>query len=261
MNTNNLWVNLPRLREVLAERDGVLGLPMIVNRKTVDPGDTSTPEVFQLETAMGAAIGVFEGAPRAARAAPRFAPVKTTDDLLGVRSDAYVLTTTFHVALAPERDDGPPVVELDSDHYKLLRDFDARFPSGPPSLVECERLVVDGDVRFGRDVVVRGAVEVDQEGAEQLEIEDGAVLEGEAPSTLTARSCSRRTGFGKIDGSRRLQVPLHERTPPTGAPLTPTPKAPDVRRTFPECRRFRKIRPMAMEPSTTESTVYIGWEG
>ena len=40
----------------------MLGLPLIVNQKTVDPGDKSSPEVFQLETAMGAAIGVFEGA-------------------------------------------------------------------------------------------------------------------------------------------------------------------------------------------------------
>ena len=60
-NTNNLWVDLRALAEVLDENDGVLGLPMIVNRKTVDPGDKSTPEVFQLETAMGAAVGRVRG--------------------------------------------------------------------------------------------------------------------------------------------------------------------------------------------------------
>ena len=37
-NANNLWLSLSALRETLGERDGVLGLPMIVNRKTVDPG-------------------------------------------------------------------------------------------------------------------------------------------------------------------------------------------------------------------------------
>ena len=62
VNTNNLWVDLAALRDVLEERSGVLGLPLIVNQKNVDPGDKSTPEVFQLETAMGAAIGVFDGA-------------------------------------------------------------------------------------------------------------------------------------------------------------------------------------------------------
>ena len=35
-------------------------------------------------------------------------------------------------------------------------------------------------MRFGRDVVARGAVEVRQEGTDQLVIDDGAVLEGSA---------------------------------------------------------------------------------
>jgi UTP--glucose-1-phosphate uridylyltransferase len=176
VNTNNLWVSLPRLREVLAERDGVLGLPMIVNRKTADPGDPSTPEVFQLETAMGAAVGAFEGAGAVYVPRSRFSPVKTTDDLLALRSDAYVLGEDGSVALAPERDGVPPYVELDSDHFKLLRDFDARFAGGPPSLVACERFVVHGDVEFGRDVVARGRVEIEGDGP--LRIEDGTVLEG-----------------------------------------------------------------------------------
>ena len=50
-------------------RDDVLGLPMIVNRKTVDPSDSDSPEVIQIETAMGAAIGRLRGRPRAARRA------------------------------------------------------------------------------------------------------------------------------------------------------------------------------------------------
>jgi UTP--glucose-1-phosphate uridylyltransferase len=65
------------------------------------------------------------------------------------------------------------VVDLDDDHYKLLHDFEARFPGGAPSLVGAERLSVEGDVTFGRDVVVRGTVTV--EGP--AEIEDGTVLE------------------------------------------------------------------------------------
>ena len=177
-NTNNLWVNLVALADVLDERDGVLGLPMIVNRKTVDPGDDSTPEVFQLETAMGAAIGVFDGARVLNVPRRRFAPVKTTSDLLVLRSDAYVLTDDAHVEPSPELRDGLPLVDLDSKFYKLLRGFDARFPAGPPSLVECERLSVEGDVRFGSDVVARGKVEVRNDGEEQLVVEDGSVLEG-----------------------------------------------------------------------------------
>jgi UTP--glucose-1-phosphate uridylyltransferase len=174
VNTNNLWVDLRALAGVLREREGVLGLPLIVNRKTVDPGDRSTPEVFQLETAMGAAIGVFDGAEPVWVPRRRFSPVKTTEDLLALRSDAYVLAGDGRVELAPERDGTPPVVDLDDDHFKLLRDFDARFPAGAPSLVGCERLAVEGDVTFGREVVVRGTVTV----SGPRRIGDGELLEG-----------------------------------------------------------------------------------
>lgn len=178
-NTNNLWLDLEVLARTLQERKGVLGLPMIVNRKTVDPTDPSSPAVIQLETAMGAAIDVFEGARALRVPRSRFIPVKTTNDLLVLRSDAYELTEDHRVVLAASRNGAvPPVVDLDSRFYKLLADFEARLPAGPPSLVACDRLTVEGDVRFGRDVVVRGTVAIEHEGDGQLVIEDGAVLEG-----------------------------------------------------------------------------------
>jgi UTP--glucose-1-phosphate uridylyltransferase len=175
-NTNTLWIDLRALAAVLDERDGVLGLPMIVNRKTVDPGDSGSPAVIQLETAMGAAIDVFDDARAIRVPRTRFAPVKTTNDLLALRSDAYVLHDDGRIALAPERADvgaGAPLVDLDPDHFKLIREFDARFPAGAPSLVGCEQLTVRGDVAFGAEVVVRGAVTV--EGPRR--IEDGALLQ------------------------------------------------------------------------------------
>jgi UTP--glucose-1-phosphate uridylyltransferase len=178
VNTNNLWVDLQALKDVLSERDGVLGLPLIVNRKTVDPGDKSSPEVFQLETAMGAAIGVFDGARPLRVPRRRFSPVKTTEDLLALRSDAYVLGEGSGVELDERRDGTPPVIDLDDDFFKKLADFDARFPAGAPSLVDCERLAVEGDVAFGSGVVVRGKVTVSADGDGQRTVEDGAVLEG-----------------------------------------------------------------------------------
>jgi UTP--glucose-1-phosphate uridylyltransferase len=145
-NTNNLWIHLP----ALAERSGVIDLPLIVNRKTVDPGDPASPEVLQLETAMGAAVGAIEGAAALRVPRARFAPVKTTNDLLVVRSDAYVLREDDgRLEPAPERAGmAPPVVDLDQRYFRLLADFEARFPNGPPSLAGAERLVVRGDVRF-----------------------------------------------------------------------------------------------------------------
>jgi UTP--glucose-1-phosphate uridylyltransferase len=170
-NTNNLWVDLRALADVM--QDGVMGLPLIVNRKTVDPNDSDSTPVIQLETAMGAAVGVFEGARALRVPRTRFAPVKTTSDLLVLRSDAYELTGDARLVLAAGRE-AAPLVSLDDGFYKRLRDFDERFPAGPPSLVEADRLEVAGDVRFGAGVVVRGSARV--EGP--AELADGTVLEG-----------------------------------------------------------------------------------
>lgn len=176
-NTNTLWIDLRALASALDARGGVLGLPMIVNRKTVDPGDPSSTAVLQLETAMGAAIDVFAGARAIRVGRERFAPVKTTSDLLALRSDAYELHDDGTIALAPPRTRAP-LVELDERHYKLVRDFDERFAAGAPSLLACERLRVRGDVAFGAGVTVRGSVEIDHDGEGRLLVADGAVLEG-----------------------------------------------------------------------------------
>ncbi len=176
-NTNSLWVDLRVLAEMLDESGGVLELPLIINRKTVDPRDSSSPKVIQLETAMGAAIGSFKGAQMLQVPRTRFAPVKTTDDLLVLRSDVYTLDEEdMMVAPVADRAEDLPYVELDSEFYKLLDDFERRFPDGPPSLREAERLVVHGDVTFGRGVRVRGAVEL--EAPEPMQIDAGATLEG-----------------------------------------------------------------------------------
>jgi UTP--glucose-1-phosphate uridylyltransferase len=176
-NTNSLWIDLRVLKERLDETGGVLELPLIVNRKTVDPRDSDSPPVVQLESAMGAAIGSFKGARLLLVPRTRFAPVKTTDDLLVLRSDVYTLSEDMVVAPVAERADNLPYVELDSKFYKLLDDFERRFPEGPPSLREAERLIVRGDVTFGRDVRVRGVVGL--EAPEPMRIDAGATLEGD----------------------------------------------------------------------------------
>lgn len=174
-NTNNLWVDLVDLRAALDAAGGVLELPLIRNAKTVDPKDPGSTAVVQLETAMGAAIHALDGALAIRVPRVRFGPVKTTSDLLAVRSDAYVLGANSRLALAGSRDGVPPMLELDADHFKLVEALDARFPAGAPSLVDCERLRVEGDVTFGAGVVVRGDVLV--EGPAR--IADGTVLEGQ----------------------------------------------------------------------------------
>ncbi len=151
-NTNNLWIDLRALQRLLADDPAGPDLPLIVNRKTVDPRDASSPAVLQLETAMGAAIGAIDGARAVLVPRTRFAPVKTTDDLLLVRSDAYALDDAGHVS--PTFDGPPPVVALDPRYYKSLADLDRRFPHGAPSLRAAHSLTVHGDVTFGADVQI-----------------------------------------------------------------------------------------------------------
>jgi UTP--glucose-1-phosphate uridylyltransferase len=175
-NTNSLWIDLAALEARFVD-DGALELPVIVNRKTVDPRDSSSPPVLQLESAMGAAIGSFPGAQLLQVPRTRFVPVKTTDDLLVLRSDAYRLGDEFRVEPAPGVDGQMPLVELDKRYFGMIDDFERRIAAGPPSLREAQRLVVEGDVRFGAGVVVRGDVEV-VAPPEGMRIADGTVLTG-----------------------------------------------------------------------------------
>ncbi|RCK70913.1 UTP--glucose-1-phosphate uridylyltransferase [Desertihabitans brevis] len=171
-HTNNLWWDLEQLAATLAERESVLGLPLIRNTKNVDPADSSSPEVIQVETAMGAAIEVFPGATAIVVGRERFLPVKTTNDLLLIRSDVYEVGERATLDRVVER---APLVDLDPAHYKKIRDFEARFPGGAPSLREAISLTVRGEWTFGAEVTVRGAVELTE--GEAGTIADGSVLE------------------------------------------------------------------------------------
>jgi UTP--glucose-1-phosphate uridylyltransferase len=158
-HTNNLWFDLEQLARTLAVREGVLGLPLIRNEKTVDPTDPSSPRVVQIESAMGAGVEVFDGATAIEVDRSRFLPVKTTNDLLLLRSDVYGVGPDFRVRAQVD----PPLVDLDRRFYTTIGDFDARIPD-PPSLVDATSLTVRGDWRFGRGVVVAGDVRLDDDG-------------------------------------------------------------------------------------------------
>ncbi|MDT8419689.1 MAG: UTP--glucose-1-phosphate uridylyltransferase [Desulfuromonadales bacterium] len=171
-NTNSLWLNLELLKRVLEQRQGVLGLPPIYNRKNLDPRETTSPAVIQVETAMGSAISVFQGAQAIRVPRTRFAPVKSTEDLLVVRSDVYQLNEQYCVVPRAGRRQSLPLVQLDSRFYRMIDDFDARFPAGVPSMSNCQRLSIEGDVRFGANVVCRGDVRLQNRSAEQMFIDD-----------------------------------------------------------------------------------------
>jgi UDP-N-acetylglucosamine pyrophosphorylase len=177
-NTNNLWIRLDALRAVLERGDGLLPLPLIRNEKRLDPRDKSTPKVYQLETAMGAAIECFDGARAIEVQRSRFAPVKTTADLLVVRSDAYELDSEFKLLLRPERNAVPPVVKL-SDHYKLVDQFEPLVARGVPSLAHCHSLTIEGKMVFEPGVEIVGDVKFVVQGEDTKTVPAGTYQDRE----------------------------------------------------------------------------------
>lgn len=179
-NTNNIWVNLEYLNDLIF-RQRIVELPMIVNPKTVDPRNEKSPAVYQIETAMGSAISLFEGAAAVNVPRARFLPVKTCNDLLSVRSDCFVYSEREGLKLNPVRESAGRTetiqIKLDPKYYGKFDLLEERFKEGEPSLVECDALSIKGDVRFEKGVVIRGSVTIAHTGAGPAVVKAGSVID------------------------------------------------------------------------------------
>jgi len=175
-NTNNIWINLTLLKEKLHKAHNMLGLPMIVNQKRIDPRDVSSLEVYQIEMAMGSAISIFENSTAIRVPRTRFAPVKKSQDLLALWSDRYVLTEDNRITQNPERKIDSMVIDLDERYYKTIDQLKERFPHGAPSLMGCKSFKLVGDVYFGKDIAVNGNVTIFNHSAKKVTIPDGMVI-------------------------------------------------------------------------------------
>lgn len=176
-NTNNLWINLEFLKELI-QKQKTVRLPMILNPKTLDPRDKTSPAVFQVETAMGAAISLFDGAAAVCVPRERFFPVKKCNDLLAVQSDYFIFQDNGNLELNPERRFDDLNISLDPEFFGKIDLFNERFPQGVPSLVECESLVVKGDVLFEHGVKIRGNAVISNNSNTQLRIKTGTIING-----------------------------------------------------------------------------------
>jgi UTP--glucose-1-phosphate uridylyltransferase len=87
-NTNNVWVDLFQLKQVLESSGGVLDLPLIRNLKKLDPNDPDSEPVIQLETAVAAAGGAFSKSGCIEVSRQRFSPVKNQSDYQTLKSQA-----------------------------------------------------------------------------------------------------------------------------------------------------------------------------
>lgn len=173
-NTNNIWINLIYLKDLI-KKNGFVYLPLILNPKTLDPGNDTSPEVYQIETAMGSAISLFDGATAVSVPRTRFFPVKKCSDLLAVRSDCY-LVTDEKLVINPERKLQEIRINLDPEYYGKIDQFDERFKYGAPSLVECESLSIHGDVFFEKDVKIAGNVVIRNTGNTPAVVRKNSVI-------------------------------------------------------------------------------------
>ena len=121
--------------------------------------------MIQVETAMGAAVEVFPDSRLIEVGRDRFVPVKTTNDLLVLRSDVYDIGSDF---VLDQVSVDVPFVDLDGKVYKVVAEFDKRFPEGTPSMRKATSLTVDGDFTFGAHVQVVGDVELSTDSAERI---------------------------------------------------------------------------------------------
>ncbi len=175
-NTNSIWIDLRKLYELLMTSNCVLDLPLICNSKTVNPLDLNSDPVFQIETAMGSAISRFGNTAAICVPRDRFLPVKTTDDLIGLWSDAYSISDTFTVNLCPSRDVGV-ISSLDPRFYRTIEQLHKHFPFGPPSLKACRKWTVKGEFLFEKGIVIKGSPQLVNMSGTLKVIPAGTVIE------------------------------------------------------------------------------------
>lgn len=207
-NTNNLWIRLDKLKEIIDKFGGFIPLPMIKNNKTVDPKDDSSTKVVQLETAMGAAIECFSGASAIVVPRNRFAPVKKCNDLLLLRSDAYMINSDFIPMLNPACGGKAPVISLDSKKYKLVGKLEEALVDGIPSLVNCDRLKIKGLVRMGKKTTFVGDVSIENSSDEAKLIPAGEVKD-------VSLDLTDAIGLGPLKATAVTSAPIDGQKPGT----------------------------------------------
>ena len=175
-NTNNIWINLLFLKEKLKKAGNILDLPMIINPKRIDLKDDSSAEVYQIETAMGSAISVFEGAIAIRVPRTRFSPVKKCQDLLALWSDCYIMTEDSRIIQNPKRRFGNIEIDLDDRYYKKIEQLKERFAYGAPSLIDCNSLKVEGNIHFSRDIVIKGDVNIISHSSGKVSIPEETII-------------------------------------------------------------------------------------
>lgn len=153
-NTNSIWIKIKSLKDLMLKNKGILDLPIIINKKNIDPTDLKSEKIIQLESAMGSAISLFEDAKTILIPNERFVPVKNTSNLLYLLSDLVKIDENF--VLHPLKN---IYIDLKNSNYKMIDDFNERFKV-IPSLKNCESLVIENDIKFDKNIELSGNVKL-----------------------------------------------------------------------------------------------------
>ncbi|MGV7221239.1 MAG: UTP--glucose-1-phosphate uridylyltransferase [Nitrospinales bacterium] len=166
-NTNNIWINLIHLKKRLDQ--GEMDMPVIVNEKSV-----SGKIAIQLETAIGSALDQFNSAVGLSVGRERFLPVKKTSDLLIAQSNLIEFENGRPIK-NPKRSLNYLPNIMWGDEFKNVDDYLHRIPE-PPDMLELEELNIQGDVKIGANVVLKGRVSLNGRD-NALSIPNGSVVE------------------------------------------------------------------------------------
>ncbi len=175
-NTNNIWVRLTTVNKLL-ERHKISPLPMILNAKTLDPRDENSPAVYQIESAMGAAIHLIDNAVAVRVPRSRFMPVKTCNELLAIRSDCFVFSKDNRLIQNPKRKYDAISINLDPVYYGKFDLLENHFPHGVPSLLDCKNLTIKGDVLFEKNITIQGSVTIQNSSTKQVVVSADTVID------------------------------------------------------------------------------------
>lgn len=167
-NTNNIWARIKPIHNLL--KLNRLHLDFIVNYRNVNGRGG-----VQLETPAGMAIHNFKKSGGILVPRTRFRPVKTTSELLQAQSELYELYRGMLV-MNPGREPATvPLVKL-GEEFRTLEEYEKRFAS-IPHILELDHLTVSGDVKFGKDVTLKGTVIIVADTGSTICIPDGTILE------------------------------------------------------------------------------------
>ncbi|KOG96507.1 UTP--glucose-1-phosphate uridylyltransferase DI49_4836 [Saccharomyces eubayanus] len=173
VNTNNIWINLRKLKNLI-ESDS-LNLPICSSATKTVISNSQFMETLHLQTHLGDCIGFFSNSQVIKVPRNRFLPLATCEDLFLLKSNLYDLDTSGILSLYPLRFELLPSIKL-GDEFDNYGTFKIGIPD-IPNILELDHLTVTGNVFFGRKIILRGTVIIICDEDDVITIPDGSILE------------------------------------------------------------------------------------